>query len=92
MTGDILPDQGYIYIYIYMYGYVLYQFSPKKAYFCSTRRFRWPTATLLLAPAEGWGTLWVPRLIWTLHRGPWPPLPLPNRPLGGVILSEIRKT
>ena len=25
------------------------------------RRFGWPMATLLLAPAEGWGTLRVPR-------------------------------
>ena len=49
-----------------------------------TRRFRWPMATLLLTPAESWGTLWVPRLIWTKLRG-LAPTPLPNRPLGGVI-------
>ena len=29
----------------------------------TTRRFRWLAATLLHAPAEGWGTLCVPRLI-----------------------------
>ena len=51
----------------------------------ATRRFGWPMATLLLAPAEGWETLHVPRLIWTQLRGLWPPLKLPNRPLGGVI-------
>ena len=31
----------------------------------ATRRFGWPMATLLLAPAEGWGTLRVRRLVWT---------------------------
>ena len=30
-----------------------------------TRRFRWPMTTLLLAPAEGWRTLCVPRIGWT---------------------------
>ena len=30
-----------------------------------TRRFGGPLATLLLAPTEGWGTLCVPRLVWT---------------------------
>ena len=35
----------------------------------ATRRFRWPTVTLLLAPAEGWGTLSILRLIWTQLRG-----------------------
>ena len=39
----------------------------------ATRRFRWPMATLLLAPAEGEGTLRVPRLVWTQLRGPLPP-------------------
>ena len=39
----------------------------------ATRRFRWPMATLLLAPAEGWGTLGVPRLLWTQLRGPSAP-------------------
>ena len=29
----------------------------------ATRRFGWPMATLLLAPAEGLGTLHVPRLV-----------------------------
>ena len=29
----------------------------------ATRRIRWPTATLILAHAEGWGTLCVPRLV-----------------------------
>ena len=32
-------------------------------YLIRTRRFGWPTATLLLAPAEGWGTLRVPRIL-----------------------------
>ena len=41
----------------------------------ATRRFGWPMATLLLAPAEGWGTL----------RGPSATLLLLNTPLGGVI-------
>ena len=36
----------------------------------ATRRFWWPVATLLLAPAEGWGTLCVPRLVWTQLREP----------------------
>ena len=39
----------------------------------ATRRFGWPMATLLLAPAEGWGTLRVPRLVWTQLRGPSAP-------------------
>ena len=39
----------------------------------ATRRFGWPVATLLLAPAEGWGTLCVPRLVWTQLRGPLAP-------------------
>ena len=39
----------------------------------ATRRFGWPAATLLLAPAEGWGTLCVPRLVWTQLRGPLAP-------------------
>ena len=33
------------------------------------KRFGCPAATLLLAPAEGWGTLCVPRLVWTQLRG-----------------------
>ena len=40
----------------------------------ATRRFRWPMATLLLALAEGWGTLRVPRLVWTQLKGHRPPL------------------
>ena len=51
----------------------------------ATRRFWWPVATLLLAAAEGRGTLCVPRLLWTQLRNLWPPLQLPYRPHGGVI-------
>ena len=36
----------------------------------ATRRFGWSMATLLLAPAEGWGTLRVPKIIWMQLRGP----------------------
>ena len=39
----------------------------------ATRRFAWPMATLLLALAEGWGTLHVPGLVWTQLRGPLAP-------------------
>ena len=39
----------------------------------ATRRFWRPMATLLLAPAEGWGTLCVPRLVWTKLREPSAP-------------------
>ena len=39
----------------------------------ATRRFWWPVATLLLATAEGRGTLCVPRLLWTKLRGPLAP-------------------
>ena len=39
----------------------------------ATRRFRWPMATLLLALAEGWGTLPVLGLVWSQQRGPSAP-------------------
>ena len=39
----------------------------------ATRRFGWPMATLLHTHAEGWGTLRIPRLIWTQLKRPWAP-------------------
>ena len=47
------------YVSIYNIGLM----EQKLFLFNCTRRFGWPTATLLLAPAEGWGTLRVPRLL-----------------------------
>ena len=41
--------------------------------FFAARSFGWPAATLLLAPAEGWGTLYVPRLMWTQLKRPSAP-------------------
>ena len=41
--------------------------------FFATRRFGWLIATILFAPAEGWGTLRVPRLVWTQLREPLVP-------------------
>ena len=62
------------------------------ALYSYTRRFGWPMATLLLAPAEGWGALWAPLFIQTKLGGLRPPLPLPDKTLGGVIKSDIRET
>ena len=45
---------------------------------------RLPMVTLLLASAEGWRAL----KVWQL--GPLAPAPPPNRPLGGILQSEIQ--